>query len=183
MAIKVPGKISIRGKASFPKVKIKGTEKEVAKYEAKLRSRFISAFHGSVEQQAKRIDGLLDEAMDKAIWEWPRETHRLNNSIVGSPRNIVDLGELKKSKKIKTDYGKTFGALTVQYTAPYASFVHWGAYIYPYGNTSRGRVYTPARPWIYYALANRPTEDKNDIKAFVDALRKDMLAKLNASNS
>ena len=93
-------------------------------------------------------------------WTWPRETVRQNGSIVGSPRDIVDTGELKNSQFIEnvSDVYKVIG-----YTADHAALVHEGYQIERNDGTVTD---VPARPFIDTAI-----EDYNPIEAYSEILK------------
>jgi len=167
-------KLSFKAKAPFPKVKITTSDLDLKKAELMIRTRVTRALHAATEKTASQIDTWLDEAMDAKIYDWPRETERSDKSIVGSPRNIVDTEALKKSKKITTRYGQTFGEVKIEYKARYASYVYYGAYIYPYGQKDRERVFTPGRPWVAYALTGEADSSNTDIGKYIRALRRNL---------
>jgi hypothetical protein len=167
-------KFVAKAKAPFPKVNIKTSDIDLKKIEGVLRGKMLSAIQKATERTATEVSGWLDEAFDAELYDWPRDTERSNGSTVGSPRNIVDLGTLKKSKKVKTRYGKTFGELSIEYNARYASYVYYGAYIYPYGQKDRSRVYTPGRPWVSYALTGATDPSNTDVGKYIRALRRNL---------
>lgn len=84
----------------------------------------------AIQYIREALESALDDAMRSNIWEG------------GS--DIVDTGELMDSLQV-TIQGDT---LTMDYTADYASFVHYGGYVMPYGNRSIEKVYIPGRPWV-----------------------------------
>lgn len=86
----------------------------------------------SVAQDALRE--ALDLAVSSSVWGWNE----------GGSRDIVDTGALRDSLTVSRQ-GKE---LLIDYSAPYASFVHYGGYIQPYGNASIAAVYIPGRPWV-----------------------------------
>lgn len=71
-------------------------------------------------------------------WAWPRETKRKSGQTVGSPRDIIDTGELKNSLSL---YYLTPTSVEYQYASDHAMLVHQGATL------STGTV-IPARPWV-----------------------------------
>lgn len=88
------------------------------------------------------------EELEREQFSWPRETRRRNGSIVGSPRNIVDLGGLRRSQERKRSSATE---LTYRWNAPYAALVLTGY------ETSRGTI-VPGRNWIKPALEARPLD-------------------------
>lgn len=163
------------GRIPMPKVNFKGPKKEVAKY----RGKFVGAFQKAVFKTESNIGYWLDEAMDESTWNWKGTTFRANGTTVSSPRNIVDTGELKRSKKLSTKFGSTQATYTVKYTAPYAKLVHYGGYITPYGR-GRNQVYIPGRPWIdliFREDSNFGDSDRFDFLGEIKDQMKDQLGK------
>lgn len=88
------------------------------------------------------------EELEREQFNWPRETRRRNRTVVSSPRNIVDLGGLRRSQeRIRTSATE----LTYRWNAPYAALVLTGY------ETNRGTV-LPPRNWIKPALDARPLD-------------------------
>lgn len=112
----------------------------------------------SAEAAAKIVFSELNsaflDAMGSKVWEWPRTTIRKGaykkdgtrgkGFVVTSPRNIVDLGTLRASN----DFAISGTLCTFRFTAAYATAVHYGARIHPFGDKSRPLVDLPARPWM-----------------------------------
>ena len=101
----------------------------------------------------------LDDSVSGNYWPWPRESKRFGGGRdladvsrqwretsfnTGSPRSIVDSGDLKQSR----DFDLNRSSLTANWTwnVDYAAAVHEGAFIHPFGDKSR-TVQIPARPW------------------------------------
>jgi hypothetical protein len=79
---------------------------------------------------------------------WPRATRRRNKTTVTSPRDIVDLGGLRRSQeRIRSSATQ----LTYRWNAPYAALVLTGY------ETSRGTI-VPGRDWIKPALDAIPLD-------------------------
>ena len=101
-------------------------------------------------------DVILDVAqeqldlLEENIWDWPRDTKRENGEIVGSPRDIIDRGELKESFELIEDSPHEWRYF---YGAAHADKVHNGAYL------SNGTE-LPARPWIDEAVENISPYDR-----------------------
>lgn len=101
------------------------------------------------------IKAALDAAMQSNIW--------------GDMGDIIDTGELMNSLQITISDSK----LTMDYTADYAAFVHYGGYIAPYGNKSIEKVYIPGRPWVDAVMqGNGGIEPVNLVAAYERAFRK-----------
>lgn len=126
---------------------------------AKLQAATEKAFR----QVASELDGRFQDAISSAVWPWPRPTKRgLSGSTLGekakawkkasfntgSPRSIVDSGDLKASHTF------TINGLSAEYvwTTEYAAAVHDGARIHPWGDPKNGTVELPARPWTTAVL-------------------------------
>ena len=83
---------------------------------------------------ARDLSAALNAAMRSNVWSWPS----------GGSRDIFDTGKLAASGKV-TAQGT---GVSVSYSAPYASIVHDGGYIFPYGNKKARPIYLPGRPWV-----------------------------------
>lgn len=116
----------------------------------------IESFDEMVGEFAQEINFQIEDTK----WTWPRETVRKNGSVVSSPRDIVDKGELKNSQFIE-DVSDTYKV--VGYTAEHAPLVHEGYEI----ERSDGTVTdVPARRFIDTAI-----EDYNPIEAYSEILK------------
>lgn len=116
----------------------------------------IESFDEMVSEFAQEINFQIEDTK----WNWPRETVRKNGTVVSSPRDIVDTGELKNSQFIEnvSDVYKVIG-----YTADHAALVHEGYQI----ERNNGTVTdVPARPFIDTAI-----EDYNPIEAYSEILK------------
>lgn len=117
-------------------------------FSIRTRSNIPAAAAQAAEKAAKaafsELFGEMQDAIGQKVWSWPRQTVRSNGSIAGSPRTAVDTGLLRASGVALFPTATT---CTFVWTATYASFVHDGAWIFPYGDRRRERVYTPGRPW------------------------------------
>lgn len=170
---------SIKGYVPRPKIIIDPLEITIKnkKYkklaESRLRAEFIKSWEKAADQVDTMLSDWLDKAMERQTWNWPRGTYRRGGSGYVSPglRDIVDTGELQRSKKIKSESLATRRNTLISYSAQYASYVHNGAYIIPYGNTNAQRVYTPARPWIYYAVIGMGALADNENGPYIKELQ------------
>lgn len=109
---------------------------------------FDEATSYAVQVVSQAIREALDTAVSSSAWAWS----------TGGARDIVDTGELKSSLSVAIN-GDT---IDISYGAPYASFVHNGGYIHPYGNQKIDAVYLPGRPWIDATLyGNGPVPSVN----------------------
>lgn len=100
---------------------------------------FLSAMDWAEEDFRREIEATK--------WNWPNETERKNGERVGSPRDIVDTGQLRDSQRREnvseetTDFVWTGGD-----GRAYALEVHDGY-------TSRGGNRMPARPFTDETIA------------------------------
>jgi hypothetical protein len=92
--------------------------------------------------------GAFQQSFTAQAWAWPRQTQRTVGTA-GSPRNIIDTGSLRQSGSYQMSgpYQATF-----KWSANYATAVHEGAMIYPWGNRNAQRVQLPPRPWTRAVL-------------------------------
>ena len=99
------------------------------------------------EQAMGWADQDFDQQMASEKWEWNgNQTRRKNGEIVGSPRDIVDTGDLLQSKQ-RRQIGRSITEFV--WEDDVAELVHDG------GRTKAGGAY-PARPWT------EPTLDEID---------------------
>ena len=63
---------------------------------------FVNHFDGSPEKafqaMADELSDAFQEAFDAPVYDWDRITLRSNGELVGTPRDIVDTGELRNSQ-------------------------------------------------------------------------------------
>ena len=130
------------------------------------------------------LNSAFQDAIGSPVWQWPRETvrgatyrrdgTRTPGKVVGSPRNIVDLGTLRDS-----NYFNISGTMgTFRWAVGYATAVHYGANIHPWGDKTRPLVNLPARPWTSAVLGTiripgiEPYDYRAQYKAsFIQAFR------------
>lgn len=62
--------------------------------------RTANSFDELFEDIANKLDSEFRKTIEAKIFEWDVATKRKNESIVTSPRNIVDLGKLKESQSM-----------------------------------------------------------------------------------
>ena len=89
--------------------------------------------------------------------------------MVGSPRSIVDSGDLKQSR----DFQLNRAGLVANWSwnVDYAAAVHEGAYINPFGNTSK-TVQLPARPWTEAVLQGNTVAQGIEVYPVSENLKK-----------
>jgi len=168
-------KLEYSARMKLPKVSLIAPDKEQTK---KFKSQFVGSFQKAGFQTEKSISYWLDEAMETPTWSWQGTTIRKNGSIAKTPRDIVDSGKLKASKKLTTSFGSTQVKWTVRYTEPYAALVHYGGYIAPYGR-SEGTAYVPGRPWIQLVFREDANEGDSDAYNFLSEMKDRMIEELN----
>ncbi len=88
------------------------------------------------------IDPALKSAITDRVWSWPNVTLRRNGQRVSSPRNIVDLGELRDSQQMSLRGNGAYW----EWDAPHAIYVQ-------NGYTTRSGTTVPGRDWVAYGLA------------------------------
>ena len=127
------------------------------------------ATEAAFAQVAGELTARFDSAVSGQHWPWPDSTPRFGGSkdlasaadnwntyltgngtgsapkaVAGSPRSIVDSGNLKQSRDF--DLNRSNLIAVWNWNAEYAAAVHEGAYINPFGNM-RKIVQLPGRPW------------------------------------
>lgn len=115
----------------------------------KLRIPTILRSYGDV------MDQQLKEEIKTVQYPWPRTTRRRNGTVVGSPRDIVDLGGLLRSQR--RDYPSAT-QLVFSWNAKSKGFPYAGLVLTGY-TTNKGTV-VPGRNWI------KPALDKHPLDAF-----------------
>lgn len=89
-----------------------------------------------------KVTPLLQESIKAEVYEWPTTTRRKNGETVGSPRNIVDTGELLRSQSApKVQENR----LTITWGASYSGEVLRGGFLV---GTLRNAYIAPGRDWI-----------------------------------
>ena len=165
---------SISKAVKMPKVTIK-PPKEAAK---KFKAAFVKSFQSSAFKTERQIGYWLDDAMENPTWNWQGGTTiRKDGSSASSPRNIVDTGKLKSSKKLTTKFGSTQVRYEVKYTADYAGIIHWGGYITPYGRGGT-TTYLPGRPWIQLVFREDANEGDSEQYNFLADIKEQMVEDL-----
>jgi hypothetical protein len=132
------GKFDYKQKFSFALPKVKVDTKASKKERVAAKTKLVKAHQAGVKAVEDKIGFALDKAVRSKTWVW-RD---------GATRDIVDTGKLLRSRQLKVQYLQTKAVIGIQYTAPYATLVHYGGAIQPYGNRNAATVLIPARPWI-----------------------------------
>jgi hypothetical protein len=118
----------------------------------KFNAAGIKKLNGAIDKAFKEtVEVYGDEckaAIESPTWEWDGITHRRNGEIASSPRDILDLGNLRDSQAVEFTDPST---ATVTYDVDYAAAVHDGHI------TSNGSIVT-GRPWTEEAARNTDFE-------------------------
>lgn len=88
------------------------------------------------------LDTALTQAISARVYQWPRRTVRSNGQTVGSPRDIIDTGDLDSSQRLTRESALVW---RWDWTAEHALFVHEGV-------TLRNGTEMPARRWTVRAV-------------------------------
>lgn len=84
-------------------------------------------------------------------WRWEGKTRRKNGETVGSPRDIIDMGDLMQSQTREQQDENTIDIVWTGRAGeePYASFIHDGW-------TSKSNKRLPGRPWTDSTIEELP---------------------------
>lgn len=126
---KKPPKIQLQGTAKLDRIITFGS---ISDNLSGVESLIQKAIKEGTMNAVKDLKLALDNAIRSGVWD----------GLQGNS-DIYDTGELLSSGEVVADGS----GIRVFYTAPYASLVHYGGYINPYGNIN-ARVYLPPRPWV-----------------------------------
>lgn len=111
---------------------------------------FLEALGEAFTETNEILGRKFAQAIDDPKWVWPTVTQRHAGAPVGTPRNIVDRGELKTSYKPSQSANKE--RYSHAWTANHAMAVHEGAVI-------KGRKKTTARPWARQTIEETKTDE------------------------
>ena len=105
------------------------------------------------------LDRQFTVELQSNVWPWPGKTKRRNGGEAGEIRDIVDLGDLKRSQQ-----NRKINNFTWRWTwdVDYSKVVHNGAVLKQGGNY-------PARPWTKTAL-----REVNPDKILSDIIRREL---------
>lgn len=125
------------------RTKVVFKEWEPNKYPARVKN--------LLQQYAPQLGEQFQTEIKTPQFKWPNTTRRQNQQVVGSPRDIVDLGNFLRSQKPGKVIGnrKSGYALSFTWTAPYALAIYRGYYNNRFQKEK-------ARDWIHPALAKTP---------------------------
>jgi hypothetical protein len=111
----------------------------------------VAALESLVEDLAVKFRELIESP----VFAWPGATVRQSGEVVGSPRNIVDLGNLRDSQETQRLSAAAFR---------YSWDVLYAAYVF-YGYTLLNGESRPGRDWITPVI-------KDALKLFAEEVRK-----------
>lgn len=131
-----------------------------------LRGRAEQAARAASEAVMRELFAAFQKSFTAKAWDWPQDlpTRKLKGDTLakkirsyekgegvraGNPRNLIDFGNLRQ-----TGYYELTGPYSARFTwsALYATAVHEGARIRPWGNKRAALVTLPARPWTSAVL-------------------------------
>lgn len=153
-------------------------------YDKGASDKILKGIEKAFRTCAAELDGRFDEAMTGSHWDWPRTSQRGlpgtsvgqlakahkegRGTSVGSPRNILDSGDLKGSKVMNMK------GFTAEWTwsVEYAAAVHEGARIQPWGNKNAAAVELPARPWTNAVIEGNVTGYNGKQYNFAEEMQK-----------
>jgi hypothetical protein len=119
---------------------------------SQLDATLTNAYHATVE----RIHDEAIRQIEEPLWKWGRYTKRKNGTIVGSPRNIKDTGELFRAQTVEYNSADSVDLVN---TAGHAAAVAFGH--------RAGKTIVPGRNWMRAAINNLNPE-----QIFLDELEK-----------
>ena len=105
------------------------------------------------------LDRQFTVELQSNVWPWPGKTKRRNGGEAGEIRDIVDLGNLKRSQQNQKIDNYTWQWI---WNVDYSAVVHNGA------NLKQGGNY-PARPWTKTAF-----REVNPDKILSDIIRREL---------
>ena len=124
-----------------------------------LRREIDKAVKRAFAQTAGKLGAEFPKQISEKKWDWPNETIRKNGQTVTTPRDIVDLGNLRASQR-----RETISATAVEWTwhVDYSAVVHDGPKL------KDGQQYRH-RPWTKDA-----EKEVKLLKDFADRLRREL---------
>ncbi|MBZ9753004.1 hypothetical protein K7W42_19380 [Deinococcus sp. HMF7604] len=77
------------------------------------------------QRTVREVEQALPAAHEDAVYGWDQQTRRRNGEVAGSPRNVVDTGELRDSQQ-PARYTSPLNAV-IEWTADHAAATYLGA--------------------------------------------------------
>lgn len=138
-----------------------------AKVTKNIKVKLITiALQQALDAYAEKLDPILDAQFTDPKWGWTdRQTRRRNGQVVGSPRDIVDTGELLASKQgpktgkppASSTRDVAGNAINTDGTSDMRRYWVWDS---PYASAVKnGTSSTMPRDWIKAALAELPFKE------------------------
>lgn len=131
-----------------------------------LTDRADAAAQKATEAVMRELFAAMQQSFTAKAWDWPWNlpTRKLKGDTLakklasyhagegvraGNPRNLIDFGNLRQ-----TGFWSMTGPFSARFSwsAQYATAVHEGARIRPWGNKRAALVTLPARPWTAAVL-------------------------------
>jgi hypothetical protein len=109
---------------------------------------FIEYLLNSAQQTFEEIGREMQLQITEKRRLYPRETKRRNGDVVSSPRDVVDLGELRDSMSEETLRTTQEVEYSIKWDADHAQYVFVG--------TTHGDKKIPPYPWTSIVLAQKP---------------------------
>lgn len=128
-----------------------------------LRRIVGKALHEALKDTAKKLDAEFQDQITSVKWDWPRKTRRKNGRTVNSPRDIVDLGNLRDSQR---DRQVSRYAIEWIWDVDYSAIVHNGAVL-------KGGGEVPGREWTKEAEKEVKVEN-HFTDTFTDILEREI---------
>lgn len=104
------------------------------------------AMHKAFQAVAREAFASMQQSFTAEAWDWPGETERGGGAVAGSPRNLIDTGNLRQSGFYEFT-SPTSARFT--WSANYAGAVHEG---YRRFRADGSFSTWPARPWTAAVL-------------------------------
>ena len=124
-----------------------------------LLRKFDNAVQEALVKSANQLDSQFTKEIESVKWDWPNKTKRKNGQPVSAPRDIVDLGNLKRSQT-RQQTGKY--SIEWIWNVDYSVVVHNGARLKGGGTYKK-------RPWTKTA-----EQEVKPLGYFADILRREL---------
>lgn len=149
---------------TLPRVNLRSPKKDTrAKVLDKLEKGKVAGANALTAEIRRR----LEQSIRSSTWSWPRTTLRRNGTTAGYSRDIVDTGMLLSSQKTALKISQNKFIVEMTNTAPYATLVHYGGVVQPYGNKNANSVLIPGRPWVTAIFEGTNGQEKIDVFSFM----------------